>query len=74
MYLKKASETSLSCGCISKQAKPRREENKVDFFEGQYRTAKLSFVHKKKSEDSFELPVLSTVNFKLQNNTKLWPW
>ena len=32
-----------------------REENKVEFFEGQFRTAKFSFVHKKKSEHSFEL-------------------
>ena len=64
MYLKILQK--LSCpGCIfSKQAKPRREENKVKFFEGQFRTAKLSFVHKKKSEHSFELSCSFNGEFK----------
>ena len=33
----------------------RREENKVEFLEGQLGKEKLSFVHKEKSEDSIEL-------------------
>ena len=62
-------------GCIfSKQAKPRREENKVEFFEGQFRTAKLSFVNKKKSEHSFELSRSFNGEFSTLNNAKLWPW
>ena len=38
---------------FEKQPKPRPEENNVEFFEGQFHTAKLSFVHKKKSEHFF---------------------
>ena len=33
----------------------RREENKVEFLEGQLGKEKLSFVHKEKTEDSIEL-------------------
>ena len=33
----------------------RREENKVEFFERQFHSEKLSFVHKNESEQSFEL-------------------
>ena len=33
----------------------RRKENKVEFLEGQFRNEKLSFVHKKETEYSFEL-------------------
>lgn len=44
---------------FQKQAKPRPEENNVEFFEGQIHTAKLSFVHKKKSEHFFEIKILN---------------
>ena len=64
MYLKIGFKNLAAPLLHFKRSQPRREENKVEFFEGQFRTAKLSFVHKKKSEHSFELPVLSTVNFK----------
>ena len=33
----------------------RREENKVEFLEGQFRNEKLSYVHREKTEYSFEL-------------------
>ena len=33
----------------------RREENKVEFFEGRFLDEKLPFLHKKKAEHSFEL-------------------
>ena len=32
-----------------------REENKVEFLEGQFLDEKLPFLHKKKAEQSFEL-------------------
>ena len=61
-------------GCIfSRQAKPRREEKKVEFFEGQFRTGKLSFVNKK-SEHSFELSRSLNGEFETLINAKLWPW
>ena len=37
----------------------RREENKVEFLETQFQSEKLSFVHKKETEHSFELCLLS---------------
>ena len=53
MYLKFLQKLKTS------QAKPsavmRREENKVEFLERQFHSKKLSFVHKKGSEHSFEL-------------------
>ena len=59
MYLKILQKPCYP-GCIfSKQAKPCPEENNVEFFEGQIRTAKLSFVHKKKSEHFFEIKILN---------------
>ena len=51
----------------------RREENKVDFLEKQFHSEKLSFVHKKESEHSFELSLSicvfyrSTFNLEMQN-------
>ena len=41
----------------------RREENKVEFLEGQFRNEKLSFVHKNKTEYSFELSLSICVFF-----------
>ena len=35
----------------------RREENKVEFLEGRFLDEKLLFLHKKKAEHSFELPL-----------------
>ena len=53
MYLKILQKLKTS------QAKPsavmRHEENKVEFLERQFHSKKLSFVHKKGSEHSFEL-------------------
>ena len=51
----------------------RREENKVDFLEKQFHSEKLSFVHKKESEHSFELSLSicvfyrRTFNLEMQN-------
>ena len=39
------------------------EENKVEFLEGQFRNEKLSFVHKNKTEYSFELSLSICVFF-----------
>ena len=36
-------------------SKPRLEENKVEFLEIKFHDKELSFVHKKKTEHSFEL-------------------
>ena len=41
----------------------RREENKVEFLEGQFPYEKLSFVHKNKTEYSFELSLSICVFF-----------
>ena len=57
----------------------RREENKVDFLERQFHSEKLSFVHKKETEHSFELSLsicvfyrrifnLEMQNFSLENH------
>ena len=42
--------------------------NKVEFFERQFHSEKLSFVHKKEAEHSFELP-LSICVFYLLNSS-----
>ena len=53
----------------------RREENKVEFFERQFHSEKLSFVHKNESEQSFELSLPICVfyrhifNHEMQNFT-----
>ena len=41
----------------------RREENKVEFLEGQFPNEKLSFVHKNKTEYSFELSLSICIFF-----------
>ena len=41
-----------------------REENKVDILEGQFRDERLSFVHKKETEYSFELSLSIWVFFR----------
>ena len=57
----------------------RREENKVEFLERQFLSEKVSFVHKKESEHSFELSLSICVfyrrifnlvmqNFSLENH------
>ena len=56
MYLKCLSETSLPWLVQNKPNAPiRRVENKVKFLERQFHSEKLSFVHKKETEHSFEL-------------------
>ena len=51
-----SSETSLPWLVQNKPSAPiRRVENKVGFLERQFHSEKLSFVHKKETEHSFEL-------------------
>ena len=51
-----SSETLLPCLVQNKlSALIRRVENEVEFFERQFHSEKLSFVHKKETEHSFEL-------------------
>ena len=69
-----SSETSLPWLVQNKSsALARREENKVEFLERQFLGEKLSFVHKKESEHSFELSLSTCVfyrrifNLEMQN-------
>ena len=48
MYLKIGFKNFAALLLHFKTSQPRREENKVEFFEGQFRTAKLSFDTKRK--------------------------
>ena len=51
-----SSETSVPWLVQNKPSAPiSRVENKVEFLERQFHSEKLSFVHKKKTEHSFEL-------------------
>ena len=68
------SETSLPWLVQNKPSAPiRRVENKVEFIERQFHSEKLSFVHKKDSEHSFELSLSicifyrRTFSLKMQN-------
>ena len=74
-----SSETSLPCLVQNKPSGPiRRVENKVEFLERQFHSEKLSFVHKKETEHSFELTLsllfyrcifnLEMQNFSLENH------
>ena len=75
-----SSETSLPWLVQNKPSAPiRRVENKVEFFERQFHSEKLSFVLKKETEHSFELSFSICVfyrrifnieiqNFSLENN------
>ena len=75
-----SSETSLPCLVQNKLSAPiRRVENDVEFFERQFHSEKLSFVHKKETEHSFELSLsicvfyrrifnLEMQNFSLENH------
>ena len=75
-----SSETSLPCLVQNKLSAPiRRVENDVAFFERQFHSEKLSFVHKKETEHSFELSLsicvfyrrifnLEMQNFSLENH------
>ena len=75
-----SSETSLSWLVQNKRGAPiRRVENKVEFLERQFHSEKLSFVHKKETEHSFELSLsicvfyrrifnLEMQNFSLENH------
>ena len=75
-----SSETSLPWLVQNKPSAPiRRVENKVGFLERQFHSEKLSFVHKKETEHSFQLPLsicvfyrrifnLEMQNFSLQNH------
>ena len=75
-----SSETSLPWLAQNKPSAPiRRVENKVEFLERQFHSEKLSFVHKKETEHSFELCLSICVfyrrifnpemqNFSLQNH------
>ena len=73
-----SSETSLPCWFKTSQAL-RSVENKVEFLERQCHGKKLSFVHKKETEHSFELTLsicvfyrrifsLEMQNFSLENH------
>ena len=74
-----SSETSLPWLVQNKPSAPiRRVENKVEFLERQFHSEKLSFVHKKETEHSFELSLsicvfyrrifnLEMQNFSLEN-------
>ena len=56
------SETSLPWLVQNKPSAPiRRVENKVEFIERQFHSEKLSFVHKKDTEHSFELSLFICV-------------
>ena len=75
-----SSETSLPWLVQNKPSAPiRRVENKVGFLERQFHSEKLSFVHKKETEHSFELSLsicvfywcifdLEMQNFSLENH------
>ena len=69
-----SSETSLPCLVQNKLSAPiRLVENDVEFFERQFHSEKLSFVHKKETEHSFQLPLSICVfyrrifNLEMQN-------
>ena len=69
-----SSETSLPWLVQNKPSAPiRRVENKVEFLERQFHSEKLSFVHKKETEHSFELSLSTCVfyqrifNLEMQN-------
>ena len=69
-----SSETSLPWLVLNKPSAPiRRVENKVEFLERQFHSEKLSFVHKKETEHSFELSLSTCVfyrrifNLEMQN-------
>ena len=75
-----SSEASLSCLVPNNpSASIRRVENKVELLERQFHSEKLSFVHKKETEHSFELTLSICVfywcifgvemqNFSLENH------
>ena len=75
-----SSEASLSCLVPNNPSAPiRRVENKVELLERQFHSEKLSFVHKKETEHSFELSLsicvfyrrifnLEMQNFSLENH------
>ena len=59
-----SSETSLPCLVQNKLSAPiRLVENDVEFFERQFHSEKLSFVHKKETEHSIELSLSICVLF-----------
>ena len=80
MYIKCLQKTSLPWLVQNKPSAPiRRVENKVEFLERQFHSEKLSFVHKKETEHSFELSLsicvfyrrifnLEMQNFSLENH------
>ena len=55
MYLKILQNVAALVTFQNRPSALRREENKVKFLEEQFRNEKLSFAHKKKTEPSFEL-------------------
>ena len=75
-----SSETSLPWLVQNKPSAPiRRAQNKVEFLQRQFHSEKLSFVHKKETEHSFELSLsicvfyrrifnLEMQNFSLENH------
>ena len=50
-----SAKTSLPWVAFQLRPEIRREENKVEFLEGEFLDEKLPFFHKKKAEHSFEL-------------------
>ena len=72
-----SSETSLPWLVQNKPSAPiRRVENKVEFLERQFHSEKLSFVHKKETEHSFELSLSICVFIGVFSilSAKLWSW
>ena len=72
-------QVSLETSLPRKPSAPiRRVENKIEFLERQFHSEKLSFVHKKETEHSFELTLsllfyrcifnLEMQNFSLENH------
>ena len=69
-----SSETSLPCLVQNKLSAPiRRVENDVEFFERQFHSEKLSFVHKKETEHSFELSLSTCVFYRRIFNLEIFP-
>ena len=69
-------QVSLETSLPRKPSAPiRRVENKIEFLERQFHSEKLSFVHKKETEHSFELSLSICVfysgifNLKKQNSS-----
>ena len=76
MYLK-CLQKRVNLAALLVQNKPsapiRRVENKVEFLERQFHSEKLSFVHKKETEHSFELSLSTCVFYRRIFNLEIFP-